>query len=67
MQRALNGGKKTFLLAPSVWDLLAMWSEQLAQAASLPCREGSSMHSNQECEMAIRKGALAGKSSSAHF
>lgn len=67
MQRALKGGKKTFLLAPSVWDLLAMWSEQLAQAASLPCREGSSMHSNQECEMAIRKGALAGKSSSAHF
>lgn len=67
MQRALKEGKKTFPLAPSVWDLLTVWSEQLAQAASLPCREGSSMHSSQGCEMAIRKGALAGKSSSAHF
>lgn len=67
MQRALKGGKKTFQLAPSVWDLLAMWGEQLAKAASLPCREGTSMHSSREPEMAIRKGAQAGKSSSAHY
>lgn len=67
MQRALKGGRKTFPLAPSVWDLLAMWGEQLAKAASLPCGEGASMHSSQEPEMAIRKEAQAGKSSSAHY
>lgn len=67
MQRALKGGKKTFPLAPSVWDLLAMWGEQLAKAASLPCREGASMHSRREPEMAIRKEAQAGKSSSVDY
>lgn len=67
MQRALKRGKKTFPFSPSVWDLLAMWGEQLAKAASLPCREGAGMHSSSEPETAIRKGARAGKSSSAHY
>lgn len=41
MQRALKGGKKTFPFAPSVWDFLALWSEQLAQAAFPAGRAGA--------------------------
>lgn len=44
-----------------------MWGEQLAKADSLPCREGACMHSSSEPETAIRKGAQAGKSSSARY